>query len=453
MERMAQKMKKYRFSNNLGLKIIAFFFSAFLWLIVVNVDNPIGSRTFADIPVRIINDDIITSSGEVYQVIGENTVSVVVYANREVRQKLDPEDIIATADVSQMDTTTNLIPIDISIPGFGDDYDSAVAVPRNIRIQREKSGSKVLALTAETNGTTPRDGYTIGSLTADPNNVTITGPQSALDQIDRAVARVDVEGISKDTTRKADLVLYDANGNELSQTQLDNNLGEEGVSVAVEVLKEKTVPVKFGVTGTPAEGYRYTGCTSVPESIRICGTSSDTDEVDEIRVPASVISVEGASAPVEQTVDITAYLPDGISLVDENAGSITVTAMVEQEGTRTIKMLVSSARITGLAENLEVDYEPDAEITLQFRGDQQALDVLDISNAVSIDLSDYTEPGEYEVPVEVNVPDGIELISEATVNLTQDQKSHRTASEAGRAVLQDSDAVRLEDNDTQEDEI
>lgn len=227
-------------------------------------------------------------------------------------------------------------------------------------------------------------------------------------------------------------MLYDANGNELSQTQLDNNLGEEGVSVAVEVLKEKTVPVKFGVTGTPAEGYRYTGCTSVPESIRICGTSSDTDEVDEIRVPASVISVEGASAPVEQTVDITAYLPDGISLVDENARSITVTAMVEQEGTRTIKMLVSSARITGLAENLEVDYEPDAEITLQFRGDQQALDVLDISNAVSIDLSDYTEPGEYEVPVEVNVPDGIELISEATVNLTLSEKTEEAPETSGQ---------------------
>ena len=78
-------MKKYRFGNNLGLKIIALFFSAFLWLIVVNASNPIGSRTFSDIPVQIINDDIIKSSGEVYQVIGESTVSVVVYANREVR--------------------------------------------------------------------------------------------------------------------------------------------------------------------------------------------------------------------------------------------------------------------------------------------------------------------------------------------------------------------------------
>ena len=154
--------------------------------------------------------------------------------------------------------------------------------------------------------------------------------------------------------------------------------------------------------------------------------------MDEIRVPASVIRVDGASAPVEQTVDITAYLPDGISLVDENAGSITVTAMVEQEGTRTIKMLVSSARITGLAENLEVDYEPDAEITLQFRGDQQALDVLDISNAVSINLSDYTEPGEYEVPVEVNIPDGIELISGATVNLTLSEKTEEAPETSGQ---------------------
>src|SRR5699024_6431415 len=107
MERMAQKMKKHRFTNNLGLKIIALFFSAFLWLIVVNVDNPIGSRPFQDIPVTVVNDDIIKSSGEVYQVLGEDTVSVVVYANREVRQKLRAEDLVVTADVSQMDTTTN----------------------------------------------------------------------------------------------------------------------------------------------------------------------------------------------------------------------------------------------------------------------------------------------------------------------------------------------------------
>lgn len=432
MERMAQKMKKHRLTNNLGLKIIALFFSAFLWLIVVNVSNPIGSRTFSDIPVTIVNDDIIKSSGEVYQVLGEDTVSVVVYANREIRQKLRTEDIVATADVAQMDTTTNLIPINITIPDYSGDYDSAVAVPRNIRIQREKSGSKVLALTAETGGTTPRDGYTLGDITVDPANITITGPESALDKIDRAVARVDVSGKSKDEDIKADLILYDANGNELSQTQLDNNLGEDGIIVSVEILKEKTVPVEFGVTGTPAEGFRYTGCTSVPESIRICGKTEAINDVDEIRVPASVFDISGADAPIERTVNITQYLPENVMLVDDNAGEIVVTAMVEQEGTRTIKMLVSSIRISNLADELEVDYEPDAEIDLQFRGEEQALDLLDISNAVSVDLSEYTDPGIYDVPVQVNTPSGIEMISDPTVSLTLLEKAEEVPDHSGQ---------------------
>lgn len=416
-------MKKYKLTTNLGLKIMALVFSAFLWLIVVNVDNPVGSRTFTDIPVTIVNDDIITSSGEVYQIVGESTISVTVYANREVRQELSSDDIVAIADVSEMDTSTNLIPITVTIPQYTDRYESAVAVPRNLRIQREKSGRKVLALTADTNGTVPRDGYTLGDLTIHPDNVTITGPESALEQIDRAVARVDVSGISKDEERPADLILYDANGNELSQTQLENNLGEDGLTVSIEVLEEKTVPVEFGVSGTPADGYRYTGCTSEPETIRICGRSDDIEDVESIQVPASVIDISGAQESVEMTVDITSYLPDGISLVDENSGQIKVTAKIEEAGTRSIDLLVSSIKINNLADNLRVNYEPDAEITLRFRGDESALEVLDISNAVSVDLSNYTDPGTYDIPVSVNIPEGIEMISDVTVRLTLEDDS------------------------------
>ena len=97
-------MRKYKFMNNLGLKIIALVFSAFLWLIVVNLDNPVSSSTFTNIPVTIVNDDIITSAGDVYQVLGDQSVSVVVYANRKVRQNLSADDIVATADIKEMDS-------------------------------------------------------------------------------------------------------------------------------------------------------------------------------------------------------------------------------------------------------------------------------------------------------------------------------------------------------------
>ena len=416
-------MKKYKLTTNLGLKIIAFIFAVFLWFIVVNLDNPVGSSTFRDIPVQIVNADIITSAGEVYQVEGDGTVTVVVYSTREVRQKLSSEDIVATADIKQIDSTGRLVPIEVSINGFSGETITAEAIPRNLTITREKSGKKTLALTVDTEGITTADGYILGDVSVSPEQVTITGAESALAQIDRAEAQVDAEGLREDSELPANLVLYDENGNPQNQSQIGNNLGDQGLTVSVEVLKMKSVPIAFNVTGSPAEGYKYTGCISTPESIQVCGKSDALDTVNEIEIPASVIDISGASQPIEMTVDITPYLPEGVSLVEERAGNITVTVNIEQEGTLTIDFMVSSIRIDNLAENLQVNYEPDAEITLRFTGDEALLDTLDISNAVSVDLEDYTEPGTYDIPVRVNLPSGITLDGQVSVQLTLEEKT------------------------------
>ena len=417
-------MKKYKLTTNLGLKVIAFIFAVFLWFIVVNFDNPVGSSTFRDIPVQILNDDIITSAGEVYQVEGDRTVTVVVYATREVRQKLTSDNIVATADIKQIDSTGRLVPIEVTINGFSGESVTAEAIPRNLTIQREKSGKKVMSLTVDTEGVKLADGYILGDASVEPDQVTITGAESVLEQVDRAVAQVDeVEGVSQDSVLPASLVLYDANGNELNQTQMSNNLGEEGLSVSVEVMKVKGIPVVFDVEGSPAEGYKYTGCVSTPESVQVCGKSEDIDKISEIDVPASVIDISGASEPIKLSVDITPYLPEGVELVDENSGNVKVTVKIEQEGTLSVDFMVSSIRINNLAENLQVSYEPDAEITFRFTGDEDLLDTLDISNAVSVDLSDYDRPGSYDVPVKVNLPAGISQDGQVTVQLTLAEKA------------------------------
>lgn len=417
-------MKKYKLTTNLGLKVIAFIFAVFLWFIVVNFDNPVGSSTFRDIPVQILNDDIITSAGEVYQVEGDRTVTVVVYATREVRQKLTSDNIVATADIKQIDSTGRLVPIEVTINGFSGESVTAEAIPRNLTIQREKSGKKVMSLTVDTEGVKLADGYILGDASVEPDQVTITGAESVLDQVDRAVAQVDeVEGVSEDSVLPASLVLYDANGNELNQTQMSNNLGEEGLSVSVEVMKVKGIPVVFDVEGSPAEGYKYSGCVSTPESVQVCGKSEDIDKISEIDVPASVIDISGASEPIEMSVDITPYLPEGVELVDENSGNVKVTVKIEQEGTLSVDFMVSSIRINNLAENLQVSYEPDAEITFRFTGDEDLLDTLDISNAVSVDLSDYDRPGTYDIPVQVNLPEGISQDGQVTVQLTLAEKA------------------------------
>lgn len=418
-------MKKYKLTRNPGLKIIAFVFAVLLWLIVANVDDPVARRTYSDIPVVFANDDIISQEGNVYQVLDEQSVSVVVSARGSVLQDIHSGDIVATADIKEMDTDTGLVPIQVTINNLsaGNDYQSAEALPRNIRIQVEKTGKKVLSLSVDQTGE-PRDGYVLGDMTVSPEQITITGPESRIEQIDQAVALIDVEGISRDSDVTAELRLYDAYGNQVSTNQLYNNLGDDGITVHVEVLQKKTVPVTFNVSGTPADGYRYVECTSEPESVQICGKSDVLREVDSIEVPADVLNIDGASENMTETVDITPYLPDEVELYEESSGKISVTVVIEEEDTRTIDFMVSSIRITNLSDDLQVSYEPDAEISLQFRGEQDLLDVLDISNAVSINLKDYKQAGTYNIPVEIDVPDGIEVVGEPTVSITLQKKEN-----------------------------
>ncbi len=52
----------------------------------------------------------------------------------------------------------------ISIPDYSGDYESAEAVPRNLTIQREKSGKKVLSLSVKAEND-PADGYILGNMT------------------------------------------------------------------------------------------------------------------------------------------------------------------------------------------------------------------------------------------------------------------------------------------------
>ncbi len=347
---------------------------------------------------------------------------MVVYATRDVSQEFDAEDIIATADVTEMDTTTGLIPIKISLPDYTGKYESAEAIPRNLTIQREKSGKKVLPLSIKSDNE-PADGYILGDMTVEPEQVTFSGAESVLAQIDRAEARVDVGGMTSDQKKTAELRLYDADGNVLNPPQIENDLGEDGITVSVEVLKLKSVPVMLEVSGTPADGYKYTGGTSTPESLQVCGKSNALEGFDKIEIPGSVLDISGASGIIEKTVDISEYLPKDVRLVEEGSGSIKVTLKVEQEGTRSIDFLVSSLRINNLNENLQVNYETGAEIVIRVSGAEERLNTLDISNAVSVDLAGYTMPGTYELPVKVELPDGITLEGQVTVSLTLEEKT------------------------------
>ena len=62
-------------TNNLVLKISSLSVAFLVWIIVVNVSNPIVTRNIS-VPLNVVNANIITDAGKTYSLMGANSVTV-----------------------------------------------------------------------------------------------------------------------------------------------------------------------------------------------------------------------------------------------------------------------------------------------------------------------------------------------------------------------------------------
>ena len=413
-------MKK-RLMNNWGLKILAFFVAALLWFVVVNIDNPITDQTYSNIPVNVINAEVLASedSPKTYQIVDNTqTVNVTVRAKRSVLSKISQEDIIAVADMKEL-VLGSQIPIQVSVKGH--EYKEAYSNPRNLQIHLEDEETRKFPIVPKTTGTV-RDGYVLGNIQAVPERVSIRGPKSVIDKISKVEAYVSVSGLSQDTVLPSELILYDQDGNKIDQQLLMNNLGTDGVGISVQLLNTKNIPIVFDTSEIIVEeGYGFAGITYEPREVKVCGETSALNEITEVRIPASVLRKKGIKEKTEQIVDISKYLPEGIQLVEENGESVVVTISVEKDGTKSFEVTVSSIVVDNLNKGMIMHYETAEALEISVRGPKEALETIDIGSSISIDMAKYEEPGVYDVPIKVSLPDHCILEKEVFVKVVLEE--------------------------------
>ena len=93
-------MKK-NLTKNIPLKIMSVIVGILVWLIVVNVDDPIVTKGFVISDVQIINEAYVDQLGEmVMQDDSENTVRVYITGSRKTVNRITSSDIKAVADHS-----------------------------------------------------------------------------------------------------------------------------------------------------------------------------------------------------------------------------------------------------------------------------------------------------------------------------------------------------------------
>ncbi len=404
---------KNKLTRNWGLKIASFLSAAVLWLVVTNINDPLTTYRVTDVPVTVKNANLITDRGQVYEVLdGTDMIDVVtVSAPRSIIDSLDKSNIVAMADINDL-TSVDTVPIKLSTNKYNDKLDSIRGNIDSVRLSIEEKQTRSLPVKSVTTGEV-REGYMVGSVSTDQNLIRISGPQSIISQVSKAQAEVDISGFSNNISTDSEVRLYDEEGKEITTANIEKSISK--VRISVEILELKTVPVVCEVTGIPAEGYQYTGeVTFSKGTVKVAARSKLLENVSAIEIPSGVLDVTDASEDVTTLVDINDYLPDGVSLAENNfVGRINATAKIEAERDHAVRIPVDRIRFEGLPVGYRaVITEPANECSLMFSGLAAVLSevtaeevsaVVDVESWMAQEEIDELAEGSYWMPVAATV--------------------------------------------------
>jgi len=419
-------MKK-ALTRNLGLKLASLVLAFVLWFLVAQIYDPKDTVTFNNIQVRLINTELLEEEGKVYEVLdNSNLVRVTVTGPQSiVKSELRRSDIVAEADMSKL-TDINTIAITYYCENVSNDSVEIKGNHDSVRLNVEDRTSKWIKLESNTIGEVA-SGYMIGNVTLDQTNIEVTGPKSAISQVDHAGVDINVTDSTSSLSANVDIKLYDADGNELTLESVKKNVNS--AHMTVEVLATKEVPVEIEYMGVPEDGYMATGEveSSVP-TVRIAGTASALVGISAITVPEDRMNITGQSGDLVDIINLKEYLPSNVRLANKSFdGKITATVYIEPIDTKDLTIPADNISITGVPDGMEAEVTSTAEeYNITVSGLTRDVSILRDSSVTGVlDLNQWMEdngleeltPGNYTIPVTFNLSEDITVDTDVNIHI------------------------------------
>lgn len=425
-------MKKL-LTNNIALKILSFLGAIVLWIVVVNVDDPVVTRVYSGIPVEMINTNVISDEGKTFEIVdGTDVVSVAVTAERSIIESLTKDNIRATADMKNI-TFMNTVPIEIRSTRYSDKINAITSKNSNVSVVLEDRKDKQLKVSIATEGEVAK-GYVAGVITPVVDVIKVSGPASKVSRVNTVEICVEFADMNESFTTSCPVKILDVNGREVTDEAI--SVSQSEIRTSVEILETKEIPVTAYFTGTAASGFGATGtviCT--PSSIVVAGRGSVFEKLSSIKIPDDVLSIEGAVENAKTTVRIDKYLPDGVVIADASLGDeIEIEAVIEAHENTIVNIPVSSVSVINLPEDYtaHIVYGEDT-IPFEIAGLQDDLTKIKISSIVAqidannleprleegeeLDESVAVQEGVNDGQVVLTLPDGLVQISSMTIEV------------------------------------
>ncbi len=326
--------------------------------------------------------------------------SVRYFAPSEVGDRVTSASFTATIDLANASADpdnpatviVDLRPVDGSINVL--DWS-----PRRVAIRLDRVIERPVPVTVN-HGTVP-EGLQIDDAQLSTQTVMASGPESVVNQVAGAEARVQIQSSGIDVDQLVDLVAVDGRDEVLTPVDLTPSSVRVRIPVGTPITT-KTMPVAPVVTGTPANGFEVASAKATPIAVTLRGSSSTL--ADLTSVSTLPVDIDGTSATTATSVALD--VPEGLTPVGADTVRVTVT-LRPSASTRnfTVGLIVVGAN-SGRTYAVGVD-----AVVVTLGGGNDALSAVDASSfAASINVSDLGA-GSHTLPVRLAVPAGLKLIS------------------------------------------
>lgn len=412
---------KQKLTHNLNLKVLAVLFSIIIWVIVVNIDDPVKTVQFNDVPITLANELSLTDQKLVCEFKdGKDTVDVTVTGRRSVIEDLSKDNISVIADLKEL-TKENTVVLKVASNKYSGDIDNMKCDDEFAEFNIEELVELQKVIQVETIGI-PADDYITGDFSVNLNRIKITGPKSVIDKVQSAKVQIDVEGATNNVSASVPVILYDAVGDRVDSSRLKLNI--DNINVNQEILYTKKIPVNCNPLGDPEEGYRMTGKIDIdPAEVYIAGPKSVLDNINSVTIYSSAVNISDQNSDYVTTVNIFNYLPNGVEAASKSfSGNVTVSVEIEKELSKDFNIYLSKVGVDNLPEGLEAEilngYESAADNKIEVTVYGLARDIENISSTdikVEADFDQYLKdnnftsmsPGVFTVPLKVTLPNGL----------------------------------------------
>lgn len=368
--------------------LLALLFAFGLWLFVVTVEQPESENTYYDIPVVYQNEDVLAERG--LMIVSERpTVTLKLKSTRTNLRNLNEANINVLVNLANIrDAKTYTLNYTLSYPGSVPAGEISVvsASMEQVSLKIERRITKQIEVVPVYNGSVPA-GMIAHKEEAelDYEYIEVSGPESVMQHITRALIQVDLEGQTQTIAGEYAYTLCDAEGNPVDSALLTTNVEAVNLMVKIQQVKEIELRVKV-IDGGGATAQTST-ITIEPATIRVSGPEALLTDLEYLEIG----TIDLSTMLKAETKTFQILLPEGMT---NETGVTNATVSVEFPNLRTQKFTIMNIQLLNLPEGMEAElYTQVLEVTV--RGLAEQIVTLKASDlTATVDLAD-VQPGTF----------------------------------------------------------